>query len=523
MFNSLVRSTMSTLVSVFHRTIVTVVAILTIFIAVADAQLPTPVRDSSGCATLPIPPYSSLKSDTVLPDPFRFMDGTRMTSTGQWACRRAEIAALAQEFIYGYKQNTPYSATTDSMSGNTLIVTVTDSGRTISFSCSITYPSSGSAPYPAMIGVGGSFLNNSLLSSMGVAVINFPCDDIAQQVDGNSRGKGKFYTLYGSGHSAGALMAWAWGVDRLIDAIEKNPATKIDPTRLGVTGCSRNGKGALCVGAFDERIKLVIPQESGSGGDASWRVSDYNFAHGQAVQTLHEIVNENVWFTKSFSQFGYSSDKLPLDQHSIIAMVAPRAILCIENTILWLGPESAWCSAWGAWFLFDALGLYDHMGFSQYGHQSSHCGFQSVQQPEVTAYVQKFLLGISTADTYIMNTNAGYSFVGTRWINWDEPVLTPVKESRGQLSLPKGFYLEPNHPNPFNPSTTISFGIAENVFVSLKVHNSLGQEIAELAGREYSAGRHSVTFNASYLASGIYYCTLKAGSYATAEKMILQK
>ncbi len=49
---------------------------------------------------------------------------------------------------------------------------------------------------------------------------------------------------------------------------------EIDPTRLGVTGCSRNGKGALMVGAMDARFALVVPQESGSGGVASWRVSE---------------------------------------------------------------------------------------------------------------------------------------------------------------------------------------------------------------------------------------------------------
>ena len=517
---------MNTLVAVFHRTIVPMALMVTLFSAVANAQLSSPALDSSGCNLPAIPSYASLKSDTVLPDPFRFLDGTRMTKVSEWKCRRAEIGALAQKFEYGDKPNTPYSATTDSMSGNNLIVTVTDSGKTISFSCSITYPSAGTAPYPAMIGVGGSFLNNTQLSGMGVAVINFPCDDIAQQIDGNSRGKGKFYTLYGSNHSAGALMAWAWGVDRLIDAIEKTPAANIDPTRLGVTGCSRNGKGALCVGAFDERVKLVIPQESGSGGDASWRVSDYEFnVTHQTVQTLHEIVSENVWFTPGFSQFNSTSDRLPYDQHSIIAMIAPRACLLIENTILWLGPESAWNCAWAAWFAFDALGVGDHLGFSQYTHQSSHCGFQSVQQPEVTAYVQKFLVGNGTADTYILKTDAGYNYGGAKWITWDEPLLTPVKGSdgQGQQSLPKGFYLEPNHPNPFNPSTTISFGIPENIVVSLMVYNSLGQEIAELAGKEYSAGKHSVTFNASNLASGIYYCTMKAGAYTTAKKMIFQK
>src|SRR5699024_9940188 len=103
----------------------------------------------------------------------------------------------------------------------------------------------------------------------------FPNNELAQQRGPQSRGKGKFYKMFGdsSAHSAGALMAWAWGVSRLIDALESTPGTKINYHRLGVTGCSRNGKGALVAGAFDERIILTIPQESGAGGVASWRIS----------------------------------------------------------------------------------------------------------------------------------------------------------------------------------------------------------------------------------------------------------
>ena len=93
----------------------------------------------------------------------------------------------------------------------------------------------------------------------------------------------------GSNHPTGALMAWAWGVSRLIDAIEKTPEVRIDAKHLAVTGCSRNGKGALAAGAFDERIALTIPQESGSGGAASWRVSDFQ---GPGVQRLRQIVTE---------------------------------------------------------------------------------------------------------------------------------------------------------------------------------------------------------------------------------------
>ena len=217
---------MNTVISAFRRTIVPLVVVLTLLIVAAQAQR----VDSSGCKVPTMPSYSSLPSNAKLPDPFTFLDGTVMTySIDRWPCRRAEIAALAQEFEFGYKQNTPYSATTASFSSNSLIVTVTDSGKTISFTCSIQYPSTGSAPYPAMIGCGVSSLNSTALSTLGVAVITFPSDDIAQENDATSRGIGKFYTLYGSNHSAGALMAWAWGLDRLIDAIEKTPAANIDP------------------------------------------------------------------------------------------------------------------------------------------------------------------------------------------------------------------------------------------------------------------------------------------------------
>src|SRR5262245_40843474 len=378
------------------------------------------------CNIPPLPSFASLPTNSFLPDPFTFMNGSRVTTRAEWTCRRAEIATLAQEFEYGYKPNTPSSATTGSLSRNTLTVTVTDNGRTISFNASITYPSSGSAPYPAMIGVGGSSLNNSALSSMGVAVINFPNNEIAQQNNQSSRGIGKFYDLYGSGHSAGALMAWAWGVSRLIDAIEKTPAANIDPTRLGVTGCSRNGKGALTVGAFDERIKLTIPQESGSGGSGNWRVSDWMLSQGQETQTLSEIVNENVWFRANFNQFSSAATKLPFDHHSIIGLVAPRAILIIENDILWLGPQSSWTSANAARMIWQAHGVPDMMGYSlTTGH--THCAFPSSQQTEVNAYVQRFLIGSAAGNTNVMRNDPGVTFNQAMWVNWTPEILVQLR------------------------------------------------------------------------------------------------
>jgi len=88
---------------------------------------------------------------------------------------------------------------------------------------------------------------------------------------------------------------------------------------------------------------------------------------------------------------------------------------------------------------------------------------------------------------------------------------------------PSTFGLMQNYPNPFNPSTVISFTIPSNNYVSLKVYNLLGVEIAELAGREYSAGLHSLTFDASKLANGEYIYELKAGKYSISKKMLLLK
>jgi glucuronoarabinoxylan endo-1,4-beta-xylanase len=88
---------------------------------------------------------------------------------------------------------------------------------------------------------------------------------------------------------------------------------------------------------------------------------------------------------------------------------------------------------------------------------------------------------------------------------------------------PVSFKLYQNYPNPFNQSTRIKFEIPEKSFVSLKVYNLLGQEIDELAGKEFSAGRHSVTFDASHLANGIYFYTLRAGAFTETKKMYIMR
>lgn len=367
----------------------------------------------------PLPAIADLPAIAALPDPFQSLGGSAITTIDQWkSCRRPEIAAQAQVYELGDKPDAPESVS-GSFAAGTLTVTVTNAGKTITFPVAITVPTNGAQPpYPAMIGIGGINIAPAQLNAMGVATMIFPNDMIAEQKDGSSRGKGAFFTLYGSDHNAGAMIAWAWGVSRLIDALEQTAAAQIDPARLGVTGCSRNGKGALIAGAFDERIVLTIPQESGSGGSASWRISDAQLASGMNVQTLSEINGENVWFRKSFSSFIGVTTKVPFDHHTIEGLVAPRALLIIENTDMeWLGNASTYNDSMAAHEIWKTLGVPDMMGVSQIGHMT-HCDWPGSQQPEVTAYVQKFLVGGGTASTSVLRTDGPYAYDKATWAPW---------------------------------------------------------------------------------------------------------
>jgi hypothetical protein len=377
--------------------------------------------------------YGALTANPKLPDPFLSPNGTRITSKDQWPCRRAEIMAQAQKYELGPNPGAPSSVTGSFDGNNSINVTVTDGDKSVAFAAKVTYPTTGDAPYPAMIGIGGISIGETQLNDMGVATVSFPNDIVAQQVNGQQtvssiRGLGTFFDLYPSSQDTGALMAWTWGVSRLIDALEQLPNAKIDPKRLGVTGCSRNGKGALIVGAFEDRIVLTIPQESGSGGSASWRVSDAMKAAGADVQTLGEITGENVWFAPTFSQFNYSASLLPFDHHMIEGLVAPRALLVIENTSQeWLGNISTYDNSMAAHMIWEGLGIPDMMGYSQKGNPA-HCVWNGSQQAEVTAYVQRFLIGETSddggaPDTNILKTDGGYKFDTATWVDWTVPAL----------------------------------------------------------------------------------------------------
>lgn len=101
--------------------------------------------------------------------------------------------------------------------------------------------------------------------------------------------------------------------------------------------------------------------------------------------------------------------------------------------------------------------------------------------------------------------------------------LTGPSNDVGEHSVPTGFALEQNYPNPFNPDTRIRFEIRGSGFVSLKVHDLLGREVATLVNEVKAPGAYEVVFDAGGLPSGIYCYQLRAGSFLATKKMVLMR
>ena len=206
--------------------------------------------------------------------------------------------------------------------------------------------------------------NVDLIIDRGYALACFYSGDVDPDTADMSDGIGP--SFYKPGQSTAAaddaatIMLWAWGYHRVVDMLQRSAKDRVDATRIAVVGHSRNGKTALVAGAFDERISVVIPLQAGCGGTAPSRTTD---TRAESVRQINTSFPH--WFCGNFKQFqdplepqldnagkvvaprreavnrfSEKTNRLPFDQHCLIALCAPRPVLLPNaEEDLWANPS----------------------------------------------------------------------------------------------------------------------------------------------------------------------------------------
>lgn len=314
------------------------------------------------------PTFEELPKQTDLPDPFLMLDGSKVLTKADWfEKRRPELKRLFLHYMYGVIPGAP--KVTSKVTSDTTVLNGKARLRQITIAfpelpdnapkihLAVFTPKTTTKPVPVFLAINkcgnhtvianeaieivergwqhsgckkpdfkprGSktdFWCTEYLIGRGYGFATFQGTDIDPDRHDFTDGIHPFYpNLPGPKESHwGTISAWAWGLMRCVDVLEKDDL--VDKSKIAVIGHSRRGKTALLAGAIDERFALVVPHQSGTGGMALSRNNDQ-----ETVERINRVFPH--WFSDSFVPFGIDNeDKLPFDQHLLIAMVAPRPLM----------------------------------------------------------------------------------------------------------------------------------------------------------------------------------------------------
>jgi dienelactone hydrolase len=291
--------------------------------------------------------------------------GARVASPGEWSGRRAAILELFREHVYGRSPGRPdrlqfqrLQEDASAMAGTATLQRVAvvsgHAGREHRFEITLFLPNAPARPVPVFLLINNrpgrtrpigreepGFWPAERLVSRGYAIAALQNAELASD-DRDRVREGVIELFEGSGSgprlpdAGAAIAAWAWGARRAMDYFETE--SRIDAKRVAVVGHSRGGKAALWAGAEDERFALVVSNESGEGGAA---LSRRRF--GETVERLTTAFPH--WFAANYTKFAQHEEALPIDQHMLLALIAPRSLyVASADEDLWSDPRGEFLS-----------------------------------------------------------------------------------------------------------------------------------------------------------------------------------